>query len=312
MTSERGQTTPFFLCFLVVMTMFVGLVINLGQAVNRRMALQIAADAGAWTGATNMAIGLNALADVNQWRHDIRPIIDPGLYFAGAVRVDDVFKTAWEVATAIINGVDAAIQLGYAKKPYDEAARVTWYNAHDLFPGEQLQWSEGYRFTNFGDGGDAANDEMPFAKSRPTVCLNEQPFPFVEIPFICLTDLDPIDDSITYARPTLTPPFVEIVTYEYIKWWEKAPATDTFVWVVEAPETRPLFNPFGLFGEDAIPRMVAAAAAKPAGGTIEDGSSDYRVKMVPLMSGSLGFTALPAINGGVYDATFDKWRKVAY
>ena len=30
------------------------------------------------------------------------------------------------------------IQLGYAKIPYDEAARVTWYNTQDLFPGEQL------------------------------------------------------------------------------------------------------------------------------------------------------------------------------
>ena len=31
------------------------------------------------------------------------------------------------------------------KIPYDEAARVTWYNTQDLFPGEQLQWYEGYR-----------------------------------------------------------------------------------------------------------------------------------------------------------------------
>ena len=54
------------------MTMFVGTMVNVGQAINRRMALQIAADAGAWTGATNMAIGMNALADVNEWRHDIR------------------------------------------------------------------------------------------------------------------------------------------------------------------------------------------------------------------------------------------------
>ena len=71
MGSERGQSTPFFLCFLVLMTVMVGTMVNVGQAINRRIALQIAADAGAWTGATNMAIGMNALAEVNDWRHDI-------------------------------------------------------------------------------------------------------------------------------------------------------------------------------------------------------------------------------------------------
>ncbi len=309
MTSERGQTTPFFLCFLVVMTMFVGLVVNIGQAVNRRMALQIAADAGAWTGATNMAIGLNALADVNQWRHDIRPIVDPGLYVAGPLGLDDVVKTIWQIGTAIINGVDAAIQVGYAKKPYDEAARVTWYNTQDLFPGEQLRWYEGFRPFGFGgEDDDTASNEMPFIKSRPTACW-EQPFPFANLPLPCLTELEPLDASITYMG--WCGPFPCPKTFDYTKWWEKT-STDVFVWVVEAPETRPLFNPFGLFGEDAIPKMRAAAAAKPAGGTIESGDSEYRVKMVPLSAASWGLSFDAILNGGVYDPDFEKWRKVRY
>ena len=48
---------------------------------------------------------------------------------------------------------------------------------------------------------------------------------------------------------------------------------DSFVWVVEAPEARPIFNPFDVFGDDAIPSMLAAAAAKPVGGTIEEGEA---------------------------------------
>jgi hypothetical protein len=307
MTSERGQTTPFFLCFLVVMTMFVGLVVNIGQAINRRMALQIAADAGAWTGATNMAIGLNALADVNQWRRDIEDLIDPGLYIAGPIALDGVVITIWEVGTAIINGVDAAIQVGYAKKPFDEASRVTWYNTQDLFPGEQLQWYEGYRF--LGDT-EEADTEMPWMKSRPTVCL-EQPFIAGQIPLPCLTDLEPRNETITYGGWCGIIPCAK--TYNYIEWWEKGPARDVFVWVVEAPQVRPLFNPYGLFGDDAIPRMRAAAAAKPAGGTIESGDSDYRVLMVPLSQASISpLAAEAALQGGVYDPIFEKWRKVAY
>ena len=138
MTSERGQSTPFFLCFLVLMTVMVGTMVNVGQAINRRMALQIVADAGAWTGATNMAIGLNGLAEVNDWRHDIEPVASIGVPVAGFIGLDGVMKTIFEVGTTIINFVDMGIQIGYAKIPYDEAARVTFYNSHDLFPGEQL------------------------------------------------------------------------------------------------------------------------------------------------------------------------------
>ena len=124
MTSERGQSTPFFLCFLVLMTVMVGTMVNVGQAINRRMALQILADAGAWTGATNMAIGLNGLAEVNEWRHDIEPVASIGVPVAGFFGADGVMKTIFEVGTTIINFVDMGIQLGYAKIPYDEAARV--------------------------------------------------------------------------------------------------------------------------------------------------------------------------------------------
>lgn len=308
---ERGQTTPFFLCFLIVMLMFVGLIVNVGQAVNRRIALQIAADAGAWTGATNMAIGMNALADVNDWRHDIRPLIDPGLYIAGLIGLDGVIKTIWEVGTAIIDGVDAAIQIGYAKIPYDEASRVTWYNTQDLFPGEQLRWYEGYRPGFLSSGDDTISNEVPFEKKRQTVCL-EQPFPFTQLPLPCLVDEEPLDDSITYLVPCFPTGYCP-TTYNYIKWWKKSDLEISFVWVVEAPATRAIYNPFGLFGDETIPAMVAASHAKPVGGNIEEGESEYRVKFTPLSRAmSVLFAAEATFRGAVYDETVDKWRPVVY
>jgi hypothetical protein len=309
----RGQSTPFFLCFLVVMLMFVGLVVNVGQAVNRRIALQIAADAGAWTGATNMAIGMNALADVNQWRRRIEPLISIVLPILGPFGLSELPIKAWEVFTIALNLADTAIQTGYTKIPYDHAALVTWYNTQDLFPGEQLRWYEGFRTNLIAGGSDKISNEMPFAKSRPTVCT-EQPFGKGSIlAWPCLADEEPIRDSQLYFAPCLVPPLFECPNwYDYIQWWQKSDLDILFVWVVEAPAARPIYNPFGLFGEDAIPVMRAASAAKPVGGNIEDGESDYRVKFTPLTKASMIFAPETLLFGGVYDDTVDKWRPIVY
>lgn len=315
MASERGQTTPFFLCFLVLMTLFVGVVVNVGQAVNRRIALQIMADAGAWTGATNMAIGMNALAEVNDWRHDLEDALEAGLLVTGPIpylELDNVVKTVWQIATAVVDTVDLGINMGYAKIPYDEAARVSWYNAHDLFPGEQLRWYEGYRPLVFDGGTDEMSDEMPIIKSRQTACW-EQPFPFVHFPAApCLVDEEPIDRTFWYLgicyATFVAFPCPESFRHTY--WWKKSDLDVMFVWVVEAPQTRALFNPLGAFGDDTIPMMRAAAVAKPVGGNIEEGDSDYRAKMVRLDQA----TRSPLVLGqsGVYDALVDRWRPIAY
>lgn len=311
MTSERGQSTPFFLCFLVLMTVMVGTMVNVGQAINRRMALQILADAGAWTGATNMAIGLNGLAEVNDWRHDIEPVASIGVPAAGFVGLDGVMKTIFEVGTTIINFVDMGIQIGYAKIPYDEAARVTFYNSHDLFPGERIEWFEGYRLNWLSSGSDQVGDEVPFSKSRPTVCTDQ---PFLDETFFllpCLVDEEPIKNTVYYVVPCF--PFGYCPTsYTYVKWYEKTDEVISFVWVVRAPETRAIFNPFDVFGDDAIPAMTAAAHAKPVGGTIEDGTDEYRVKMEPLTSAAMYLAPAAAFNSGSYDEIFEKWRRIAY
>jgi hypothetical protein len=293
----------------------VGTMVNVGQAINRRIALQIAADAGAWTGATNMAIGMNALAEVNDWRHDIEDATEAGLIITGPIpylELDEVVKTVWRIATAIVDTVDLGVNMGYAKIPYDEAARVTFYNNQDLFPGEQLQWYEGYRPVVFDGRDDVMSEEMPIIKSRETVCWT-QPFPFVKFPLApCLIDEDPVDKTFTYLG-TCYATFVAYPcpeTFDHTYWWEKSDFETVFVWVVEAPETRAIFNPFDVFGDDAIPLMRAAAAAKPVGGSIVEGKDDYAAKMV-----SLGKTQRPlsiAQGGGIYDPIFDKVRPLGY
>ena len=60
--SEAGQTTALVCAMLFTLAMFVALVVNVGQMVNRRVALQLVADAGAWSGATVQAVQLNHYA----------------------------------------------------------------------------------------------------------------------------------------------------------------------------------------------------------------------------------------------------------
>src|SRR5262245_15344187 len=59
------------LSMLMIFILLVAMVANVGQAVNRKIALQIVADTGAFTGATVMAEGLNYLAYANSWMQDL-------------------------------------------------------------------------------------------------------------------------------------------------------------------------------------------------------------------------------------------------
>ncbi|MBI1874756.1 MAG: Tad domain-containing protein [Acidobacteria bacterium] len=59
---QSGQSTAMVVTMLFLLMLFVGVVVDVGQAVNRRIALQIVADTGAYTGASVMAVGLNQIA----------------------------------------------------------------------------------------------------------------------------------------------------------------------------------------------------------------------------------------------------------
>src|SRR4051812_28843885 len=64
-----GQASVMAVTFPFLLILFVGIVVNIGQMVNRRVALQVVADAGAYTGATVMAVQLNAMA---RWNYEIQ------------------------------------------------------------------------------------------------------------------------------------------------------------------------------------------------------------------------------------------------
>src|SRR5262245_26089683 len=139
--SERGQSTALVITLLWVFIFFVAVVANVGQAVNRRIALQVAADAGAYTGASIMATGFNHLA---YWNRHIQRMYEwvalssndfvgnicgcgvlPGACDEWTVPALTFAHTGYTVANARIG---AALQ--------DRPRVITEYNLADLFPGE--------------------------------------------------------------------------------------------------------------------------------------------------------------------------------
>lgn len=320
---RAGQTTPFFLCFLVVMLLFLALVINLGQAVNRRMALQIIADSGAWAGATDVAIGLNKLSQLNGYRHDIWPIASIGMPIFGKIqRLDKTVHEVWNAITTVINVLDMAVNVGFTKRAYDSARHASLYNLNDLFPHElytSFNMDEGM---SDSFGGMFSESEMPLLKSRQTVCyahLDDTVDPPGLPAYPCLIPEEAVEDepedipgtSFYMGCEFFGPVYVCYpVSWTLTKWYKRDDNdTATFVWVVQAPPVDPFFNPFNLFN-DAIPSMTAAAAARPVGGNFEDGDDSYRVRMVPLRAARWSFGAF--LKDGIIDSSTGTKRPVLF
>jgi hypothetical protein len=286
---ERGQTFPFVVTLLFALFVLTGVVLNVGQAVNRRVFVQIAADAGAFTGATEMARGMNTIAQLNgtiqkAWGtltyatvgFTVTPCPASVLGVAG-------YSTVRGVTGTIINFAN----IGYGKRARAQAERVTKYNVMDLFPGEeqQIQMSE-------------TDAEYGFSSPRPQgklVDLKEvedgtrPQFPALSAArkranWICLTPL-PVKQSGVFGL-----------------WFEKVPGNPiAFVWVVKAPATRArVFDSF--FGGRIVPPMTAVAAAKPVGGNIKEAKAKYVAKFIPVRD----------LRSAVWDALKRKSRPVLH
>ena len=303
--AQRGQSTAFVATMMFVMILFVATVANVGQAVNRRVALQVLADTGAFTGASKMAVHMNQFAYWNVWLQRMWATFSWVQVVTGAFSVGYFWPGtphSCGVASSLddfYNGVWKAVSLGTIEipnkiaqpLPFLEAMGVTrGYNALDLFPGESLQYTE------YLVGASDAWTLIPPQRPSPA---NPMMWSFDLVRLQEATSGSPAAASwaakgaqssywfaCTYT--TILPPMVWVVTYPhyYHTWWQKADSRPYhFVWVVRAPATRALmFDGFfsRFFGTSLIPEMTAAAAAKPVGGSIDRGESRYVAKMVPM------------------------------
>lgn len=298
--SDRGQATALVASMLFVLMLFVAVVANVGQAVNRRIALQIVADAGAYTGASVMATGMNQLARSNRmmqyaWLLFTEPPIVNPMYEAFQIHFTscnaaDVEEGLYYGGMAVLQSLYKFENIGYSFLARSEAMSSSNFNANDLFPGERLQYGEsdlpeilaGHSFGQIAETEEVPDGTMP--KAIPFLKY----IPFGDILLVSATK------TLTYACADLIPPRAEILpprTRTYPVWYRKKrdvnsfvknSGVDSFVWVVTAPATSALMFDEWFGGPNVIPEMKAVAVAKPLGGDIEEGRAEYIAKMMPV------------------------------
>lgn len=308
---ERGQSTALIVSLLFVFVLFTGMVANVGQAVNRRIALQIVADSGAWTGATVMATGMNHLA---YWNRQIQRTWANLQWASLNFFLGDCYSN-WSLV-GMYYGAQGSYAAAYANFAFDVAnwpRRVSDFNARELFPGETLDYAE-WDFdldalilpgklpgawivtVPVDDGAEVYTGAHPWAIESPWDLLPPLPewtdFSSGTKTWTCICGLT----------------CVSTVTFYPVPWWklQQLGRPYYFAWRVRAPRTRALvFDSF--FGPNAIPAMKAAAVAKPVGGNIERGESKYRAKMLPVSKAML----LPYIRDTQY-SQFGGFRRVVH
>jgi Putative Flp pilus-assembly TadE/G-like len=295
----RGQTTPFVLSLLMMLTLLVAVVVNVGQVVNRRIALQTLADAGAYTGASELGVGFNHLARLNSYLHTAYEIvkIGTGHYTFGFSTcttvagwatcnsidgVDDALIGAWEVISTVIKVIFVATDITYAIRAHTRAEFNSDWNAGDLFPGE-------VDLMSYSEGGDQDEYELGLAGTRN--------------PYL-VAEFEGVDETrYWYGHGCNMFDAFCFRTQTFEKWYKKSDDRPvTFVWVATAPETDFLMFP-KIFGK--IPEMKAAAAARPVGGNIEEGEAEYKVKLEMLEDVML-------LGNRVTDAFFERTREVLH
>jgi len=286
LADERGQSLAFVLTTLLALMLIVAVGINVGQAMTRRMLLQMLADAGAFTGATVMAQGMNTIADQNlriqrAWALTSEATL---AFTTPPCIASDLAVSAYGTVQRTVSELIRRVNSGYGELAAAEAREVTRYNAIDLFPGERLTMRE----FDFESG------IVPQRPGGRLVDLEE--VPSGTAPAVS----SPTPGFSTKTWSCLQGPAVLPRSASFGLWFQNASSDPIqFVWVVKAPRTRARFFD-QLFGSFSIPEMTAAAVAKPIGGDIRRGRTDYVAKM----------TALRKVTGQVFDAVFRKIRPV--
>lgn len=289
-----------FVVMLWVLILFVALVANVGQAVNRRIALQVVADAGAYTGATRMAEGLNYMAFANgtiqeAWAYTTYEWNYGSFLSLYACEAYDAAYGTYMGAASVpstsfwaINSGYGGLEGGSSAGPYSEAIRVSKYNAADLFPGEDLGYAEVDTSGDFVmnpvprdpgllmavvpvEEGTKPNSSPEASDPPPPAPLFQQLGPGYEM-----------NKTVwCHASCGLFCRYPTQRSYYFLPWYKKVvPTTRYFSWIVTAPQTQSMMFDW-FFGPNAVPEMKAIAVARPVGGDIEKGQPRYVAQMVP-------------------------------
>ncbi len=292
---ERGQAAVLAITMLSLLFLFVGVSVNIGQAVNRRVAAQLIADGGAFTGATNMAIGANGVAHWNRLIQNAWAALTwatGGFILAPDCAINDQAVDAYQNLRRALGGLLTTVNLGYARLAFDEARRVSRYNEYDLFPAEVGQVS----YREFDSSPEVKiqprRNVMPIPPDHGVFSLTQVPngtMPHGTVP--ALSGARRSAFWFCYCSACPPPLRIQPRSGSFDVWYRKAdPSPNYFSWIVTLPRTSTLLYDRFL-GRDAMPPMKAAATAKPVGGSIERGESKYIAKMMPLRNVMGGFLA---------------------
>jgi hypothetical protein len=279
---QSGQTTLFVLSSFLVFFMFFALVANVGQAVNRRVMLQMLADAGAFSGASAQATGLNTISEFNQ-------IIDTSwditqalmLYFTFQFcGVDDAITTIYRVIETVMSIMIRVTNHGGAVWSIMEAEMVTRQNAKELFPDGSIR-------TPLQSFGGLLSSPSSLGMGVSHIANMQKAWPALFSGF-ALVRLE--QESVTKNWICYTPPFsLSSKSGSFNLPWEKTDEDEVtrFYWWVTAEPVDAIVlprKPWMPFGFPQVPRMTAVALAKPVGGDVEPDKrgAKYVAKLIPL------------------------------
>lgn len=271
--NESGQVMPFVTILLPTLLLFVALVVNVGQAVNRRVAVQFLADTSAWTGATVLAVHLNRMAWLNdkiQLGWVVTKTGNGFFYLSPQCVTGDPLVEAYQGLTSLARPMMTFLN-GTSKFRAIRAASGVAFgetgNLPELFPGE----SE----TDFG--------HKSYTTSGTVLSLSPNAVDIEEVPDgsnpVAVWDSWLVSGEKSTWWLCLNGEIPNFRSADFDLWYRATSEPEKFVTHITAPEVPARLFP-GIFGR--LPEMSAVAAAIPEGGDIEKGRAKYVVKMVPV------------------------------
>lgn len=276
---QSGQTTFFVLCSFLTFFMFFALVANVGQAVNRRVMLQMVADAGAFSGASAQASALNTISTFNKTiddAFDLTTVLMLGwtIQYCG---VDETIVGIYQAVETILSTMIRVTNHGGAAWSIMEAEMVTRQNIRQLFPDGKVHSPL-----------DSAPAFLTGAGLGPSHLYNAReawPAFFSGLQLVRLRQNTETKYWTCYAYPaTFTSKSRNLRLA-----WEKEDEEEVtrFYWWVTSDPVDALVMPkrdWMPFGFPQIPQMTAVALAKPVGGDIKPGGrgATYVARMIPL------------------------------